>query len=60
MAYVRSSSSSNGLDLGDWHEKVKGNVRHLKENPSLFLKADVTSKQLCLDGRQNPDVLEAL
>lgn len=62
MAHVRSSPSSNGLDLGPWHEKVKAHVHHLKENPSLFLKPGVTATELCLDGRpmQCPDVLLAL
>lgn len=62
MARVHSFPSSNGLDLGPWHEKVKAHVHHLKENPSLFLKPGVTAMELCLDGRpmQCPDVLLAL
>ena len=61
MAHVRSSSS-NGLDLGSWHEKVKAHVHHLATNPDLILKADPASKELCLDAQplHRPEVLQVL
>ena len=60
MAAARSSS--NGLDLGLFHEKVKAHVRHLSTNPHLFLRGDITAKELCLDQEPfcQPEVLKAL
>ena len=62
MARIWSSPSSNSLDLGPWHKKVKAHVHHLKENLSLFLKPSVMAMELCLDGRlmQCPNMLLAL